>query len=101
MGNEMKLVRKKQGDIVWACQDCDYEYGPVDENPKLQSSMRVGRLNELAGPKAASTRLDEPRFFYRQFLCPGCGLMWAGEVGRATDPILHDIELDPDYLASL
>jgi N-methylhydantoinase B len=101
MGMGLRLIKKEGDQIVWACYDCGYEYCPVEKNPKLESKMRVGLLNELAGPHTASTRLDNPRFFYRQFYCPSCGLMWNGETARAEDPIVHDVELDPDYLASL
>lgn len=101
MGMGLRVVRKDSGEIVWACYDCGYEYCPVDKNPKLEAKMRVGRLTDFAGPHTASVRLDNPRFFYRQFYCPSCGLMWNGETARAQDSIVHDIELDPDYLASL
>jgi len=101
MGMGLRVIKKKNGDIVWACHDCLHEYCPVNENPKLESKMIVGRLNDLAGPRAASTRLEEPRFFYRQFYCPECGLMWDGEMARATDSIIQNVELDNDYIESL
>jgi N-methylhydantoinase B len=101
MGMGLRLVRKENGDMVWACFDCGNEYCAVEENPKLEAKIRVGRLNDFAGPYTASTRLDNPRFFCRHFYCPGCGLMWNEETARASDPIVHDVELDRDYLASL
>jgi len=100
-GMGLNVVKKDDGRIVWACYDCSHEYCDLYENPKLEAKIRVGHLTELAGPRAASVRLDNPRFFYRQFYCPSCGLMWEGETARATDPIMHDIELDRDYLESL
>ena len=101
VGMGLDVVRDAYGGISWACHDCSRRYCDVASNPKMEARIRVGRLTELGGPRSASVRLDTPRFFFRQFYCPGCGLMWDGEVARATDPIMHDIELDPEYLDSL
>jgi N-methylhydantoinase B len=101
LGMGLRLVKKESGEMVWACHDCEFEYCAVEGNPKLESKMRVGRLNDFVGPHAASMRLENPRFFYRQFYCPACGLMWNGEMARSNDPFVHDVELDQEYLASL
>jgi len=63
--------------------------------------MRSGRLNDFSHPTAQMTRTERPRFFHRQFYCPGCGLMWANEMARPGDPILRDFEHDPHWLARL
>ena len=95
------MLRNQDGDVCFACGECGHVYCPVDQDPKQKSLLRIGHLNEFSHPAAQMTRTEKPRFFHRQFYCPGCGLMWSNELARATDPILREFEYDPQWLASL
>lgn len=101
VGNARKVVRLKDNTILWVCADCNHVYGTVKENPKLSAKMRVGYLNDLANFEAQTFGLENPEFFYREFYCPQCGVMWEGEVARAIDPILNSVEYDLEWLESL
>jgi len=101
LGMGLKVVKLDDGSIVWACFDCDHTYCDISENPKLEAKVRVGYLNELAGPRASSVRLESPRFFFRHYYCPSCGLAFDGEIARPSDPIMHDVEFDREWLETL
>ena len=101
VGMGLKVARSWGGKHVWVCSECGHLYGPAEENPKMQSKLVIGQLRDLAHPTAQMTRLEYPRFFFRQFLCPECGIVWATEVARPEDPILFTIEYNNEWLASL
>jgi N-methylhydantoinase B len=101
VGMGIKVMKDRQGRTWFACAECSHLYCPADQDPKWSSLLRVGRLNEFSHPTAQMTRTESPRFFHRQFYCPGCGLMWSNEVARPDDPILREFEYDPQWLASL
>jgi N-methylhydantoinase B len=101
VGMGIKVMRDHEGKVWFACTECGHLYGPTDEDPKSRSLLRIGRLNDFSHPTAQMTRAETPRFFHRQFYCPGCGLMWTNELARADDPILRQFDYDPQWLASL
>lgn len=101
VGMGIKVIREPAGKVWFACAECDHLYCPADEDPKWKSLLRIGRLNDFSHPTAQMTRAERPRFFHRQFYCPGCGLMWTTEVARADDAIVREFEYDPGWLASL
>ena len=51
--------------------------------PQPQQRERALRLDKLVDPL--------PQF--RQFSCPGCGLLIENEIAIAEDPVLKDVEL--------
>lgn len=95
----LKIVRDGAGGDWWMCTDCGHIYCPAGQCPKHSALMRVGYLSDLSHPTAEMARHDPPRFFHRQFYCPGCALMFTTEMAREDDPILQDIEYDPAWLA--
>jgi acetone carboxylase gamma subunit len=101
VGIGLRVLRNASGKVFWACSDCPQIYCPVEENPKVHAKILVGQLREIGHPTAQMTRLEQPRFFLRQFFCPQCGILWAGEVARPEDPILFSIEYDRGWLESL
>ena len=100
LGLDLAVGRDAHGRHVWTCLRCGHVYGDVSDNPKLRAKLLIEQLCD-AHPLAQMTRTDRPRFFFRRFFCPGCGAQWATEVARAGDPILSNIEYDPDWLTSL
>ena len=76
-----------------ACSPCGQPLGPASDNYKLHCH----RINRSI--QAASTLIGEPQRFiddaveFRQFCCPGCGVVIDNEVCRAQDVVLWDIDL--------
>ena len=77
----------------WACARCSTELGLIEDNYKLgcnRENRHISTSNPLIG---------EPRDFinedveFRQFSCPGCGILIENEVAVASDPVLEDIHL--------
>jgi len=101
VGMGIKVIKGPEGKVWFACGECGHLYCPADEDPKWRSLLRIGRLNDFSHPTAQMTRADRPRFFHRQFYCPGCGLMWTNGLARADDPILRQFEYDAQWLTTL
>ena len=101
VGMGIKVFRDPEGKGWFACAECGHLYCPADEDPKWRSLLRIGNLNDFSHPTAQMTRVEKPRFFQRQFYCPGCGLMWTNELARADDSILRQFEYDAQWLANL
>jgi N-methylhydantoinase B len=100
LGLDLAVACDDRGACFWTCRGCGNVYCAAAENPKLRAKLAVEQLRE-AHPLAQMTRTETPRFFFRRFLCPGCGAQWATEVARAEDPILFSIEYDTGWLAAL
>jgi acetone carboxylase gamma subunit len=83
------------------CSYCGHVFCLAADNPKLCAKMSVGLINDLSHPSGQMTRIDLPRFFFRHFYCPSCGLAFDSEVARPEDQILHSIEYDSDWLGSV
>jgi len=101
VGFALEVVRDAQGAAYWMCARCGRVFCRANDNPKLFAKMSVGFINDLSHPTGQMTRIDSPRFFFRHFYCPSCGLAFDAEVARPDDPILHSIEYDPDWLDSI
>jgi N-methylhydantoinase B len=101
LGLGLQVVRDASGSHWWVCSECGHVHCPVDQNPKEHALIRVGYLSEMSHPTAEMARRNPPRFFQRQFYCPGCVLMFTNEMARAEDPILNDVEYDAEWLSGL
>jgi hypothetical protein len=56
------------------------------------SSLQRQRMARIGGDPA---RFIDPRPQFRQFCCPGCGLLIENEVAVDSEPPLADVELKP------
>ncbi len=101
VGMGLKVIRDRENKHWWVCTECGHIYCPVDQSPKEHSLLRVGYLSETSHPTAEMAKRAPPRFFHRKFYCPNCALMFTTEMARANDPVIIDIEYDPDWLTSL
>jgi len=101
VGLGLKVVRDAEQGHWWVCSECGHVHCPVDQNPKEHVLIRLGYLSVMSHPTAEMARRDPPRFFHRQFYCPDCLVMFATEMARAEDPILHAIDYDLEWLAGL
>lgn len=101
VGTSLNICCDKNKNFIWCCKGCGHAYCGAGENPKLHAKLRVGSLNEFAHPTAQMTRLNKPRFFFRQFFCPSCALCFACEVARKNDPVIFLHEYDESWLKEI
>ena len=77
----------------WSCAKCATDLGPVSKNYK-EGCVRVDRPIEACNPIVGDpARFIDPRPQFRQFCCPGCGLLIENEIAVDTEPLLGDVEL--------
>jgi N-methylhydantoinase B len=77
----------------WSCAKCATDLGPVSKNYK-EGCVRVDRPIEACNPIVGDpARFIDPRPQFRQFCCPGCGLLIENEIAVDTEPLLVDVEL--------
>jgi N-methylhydantoinase B len=77
----------------YCCAKCSTDLGPISENYKnhcVRNDRPIEESNPIVGdPK----RFIDPRPQFRQFCCPGCGLLIENEIAIEEDPVLRDVEL--------
>jgi N-methylhydantoinase B len=77
----------------WCCAKCSTDLGSVDSNYKagcVRNDLPIERSNPIVGDPR---RFIDPTPQFRQFCCPGCGLLVENEIAVAGDPVLKDVEL--------
>jgi N-methylhydantoinase B len=77
----------------WCCAKCATDLGTLAENYKagcVRKDLPIEASNPIVGDPR---RFIDPQPQFRQFLCPGCGLIIENEIAVAEDPILADVEL--------
>lgn len=86
-------VVQREGERRFACAKCEHDLGPVSENYKRHTLMRVASLQE-AGPLVGDPqRFIDDQMELRQYFCPGCVTLLDNEINRAGAELLFDIEL--------
>jgi N-methylhydantoinase B len=79
----------------WCCAACATDLGPVSRNYK-EGCVRLDRPIESSNPIVGDpARFIDPRPQFRQFCCPGCGLLIENEIAVESEPLLTDVELKP------
>jgi N-methylhydantoinase B len=77
----------------WCCAKCATDLGPVKENYK-KGCVRVDRPIQTSNPIVGDpARFIDPTPQFRQFCCPGCGLLIENEIAVAEEPLLQDVEI--------
>jgi acetone carboxylase gamma subunit len=56
----------------------------------VRNDLPIERSNPIVGDPR---RFIDPTPQFRQFCCPGCGLLVENEIAVAGDPVLKDVEL--------
>jgi N-methylhydantoinase B len=77
----------------WSCAKCASDLGAVSENYKagcVRNDLPIKACNPLVGDPH---RFIDPVPQFRQFCCPGCGLLIENEIAIADDPVLVDVQL--------
>jgi N-methylhydantoinase B len=79
--------------LHYGCAKCATDLGPVSHNYKdycVRNDLPIQASNPIVGdPK----RFIDPLPQFRQFCCPGCGLLVENEIAVADDPVLRDVEI--------
>jgi N-methylhydantoinase B len=79
----------------WCCAKCATDLGSARGNYKA-GCVRLDRPIEASNPIVGDpARFIDPRPQFRQFCCPGCGLLVENEIAVAEEPVLADVELKP------
>ena len=77
----------------YSCARCATDLGSIHSNYKdacVRNDAPIEASNPIVGdPK----RFIDPTPQFRQFCCPGCGLLIENEIAVAEDPPLRDVEL--------
>jgi N-methylhydantoinase B len=77
----------------YACAKCAADLGSIKDNYKLgcvRKDLPIEASNPIVGdPK----RFIDPLPQFRQFSCPGCGLLIENEIATADEPLLRDVEI--------
>jgi N-methylhydantoinase B len=77
----------------YGCAKCAQDLGPIGQNYKascVRNDMPIQAANPIVGDPA---RFIDPRPQFRQFCCPGCGLLIENEIAVEGDPLLKDVEI--------
>ncbi|MGH8688247.1 MAG: hydantoinase B/oxoprolinase family protein, partial [Burkholderiales bacterium] len=77
----------------WCCAKCATDLGPLQKNYKL-ACVRIDSPIQSANPLVGEPgRFIDPRPQFRQFCCPGCGLLIENEIAVAEELPLVDVQL--------
>jgi N-methylhydantoinase B len=81
------------------CRKCGEVLGPVDRNYKL-GALRLDRPVTDANPYMGDvTRFVDADVTFRQYVCPGCGVLFDNEIARVDDPPIWDIQVQSKIAA--
>lgn len=82
------------GEEVWACGDCGTALGPFGANYKDGAKVIVRNPAAIDGVGYPDpTDFSDQEVVIRQFVCPGCGDLFASELSLPQDPPLWDLQL--------
>ena len=95
-GEHVEVVRASDGSAHLRCCSCHADFGPAHRDPK-----HWARFTEA--PLADRSELNQyaaDNVIVRQFLCRGCGTLFAVDVQESSEPLLFDFELAPSNFSS-
>jgi acetone carboxylase gamma subunit len=81
------------GNKHFGCAKCGTDLGPLSQNYKdhcVRNDLPIQASNPIVGDPR---RFIDPEPQFRQFCCPGCGLLVENEIAVAEDPVLRDVEI--------
>ncbi|MDY6862301.1 MAG: hydantoinase B/oxoprolinase family protein [Thermodesulfobacteriota bacterium] len=88
---EYLFVVDKEGVPVIVCDRCGFLFCKAVENYKLYALFDE-RLSGQIGLSVANHPEDDSGMVYREFFCPGCGVLLEVEATMKGSPILYDME---------
>jgi N-methylhydantoinase B len=88
------MIKQGEGGAQHCCARCDAELGPITHNYKQQCVLAEQPISHATPLAGDPHRFIDATPVFRQFFCPGCGLLIENEVAIAGSPLLRDIRLD-------
>jgi N-methylhydantoinase B len=91
---ESLAVRQDGKGAHWCCAKCATDLGSLAQNYKagcVRKDLPVSASNPIVGDPR---RFIDPLPQFRQFCCPGCGLVIENEIAIADEPLLVDVQLE-------
>jgi N-methylhydantoinase B len=93
--SEGLVIAKTGEDAFYTCTKCRTRIQNADENYKSGCIKRVTDVRKVGlSPIDPSLFIDD-EIEYREYFCPGCGLLLQGDFNRPEDPDFQDIRLAP------
>lgn len=92
MSESLYIVDEGQQKIV-VCSKCGFVFCRVSENYKLHSLVSERLPSEIGFDPKLHPK-DDSGMIYREFCCPGCGVMLDVEPVMKGDPIIQDCEIE-------
>lgn len=77
----------------YVCRNCGTEVGPVAENYKKFCLYRERSVEQIGRLFGDPRRFIDDDVVLREFLCPGCHILFDSEVSRRTEAPVKDIEI--------
>ena len=88
------LVIAKSGEgAFYTCTKCRTRIQNVDENYKSGCLKRVTHVRDVGMSPIEPALFIDDEIEYREYFCPGCGLLLQGDFNRPEDPDFQDIHL--------
>jgi N-methylhydantoinase B len=82
-------------DAVYVCRKCRSVIQPAEENFKSGCARRTTPVEEVGLAPIDPRQFIDDELVYREYFCPGCGLLFQGDFTRKEDPDIWDIRLFP------
>jgi N-methylhydantoinase B len=80
-------------DAVYVCRKCRTVIQRADENYKLGCIKRITDVQEVGLAPIDPKLFIDDEIVYREYFCPGCGLLFQGDFTRTGDADIWDIRL--------
>jgi acetone carboxylase gamma subunit len=91
VGDAFVLRLDADGGTEVHCVECDYRYGPTDQDPKLAAVVSERSIADLSDLNAEGM---VSRLVARHYFCPACGMLFAINVQQHGDPVMLEWSLD-------
>ncbi|MDP9475070.1 MAG: acetone carboxylase subunit gamma [Actinomycetota bacterium] len=86
-------VEGTQGDARYVCRNCGATLGSATENYKKFCLYRERSVEQIGRLFGDPRRFIDDDVVLREFMCPGCSVLFDSEVSRKSDAPIRDIEI--------
>jgi N-methylhydantoinase B len=91
--SEGLVIARAGADSFYTCAKCRTRIQNADENYKSGCSKRVSNVRDVGLSPIDPKLFIDDEIEYREYFCPGCGLLLQGDFNRPEDPDFQDIHL--------
>jgi N-methylhydantoinase B len=93
--SEGLVVAKQEDESVYVCRKCRVIIQNAAENYKSGCIKKVSDLMDVGLSPIDPKQFIDDEIVYREYFCPGCGLLFQGDFTRKEDADFWDIRLFP------